>query len=172
MATAMSAPRVGRRGFVKVLDDTHIGWADLSGNNKLDGMRNLITSNGIAVVFLVLGISEVLRVTGRAAITTDQTTARRVAIGRSIPRVSIVCEVEEAWVHCGKALRRSSICDGSNWPETSQLASYGQVIKDHSGLRAVRAEALDAALQSNYETHLWLPGGGDPYRGAGLDRPR
>jgi uncharacterized protein len=160
-------PKGGPPGFVKALDDTHLGWADLSGNNKLDGMQNLITSNGIALVFLVLGVSEVLRVNGRATVTTDPTTAQRVAIGRSIPRVSIVCEVEEAWLHCGKALRRSSIWDSTKWPDTSLVASYGRIIKDHSGLHAVTAEALDAALHNNYETHQWLPGGGDPYRGAG-----
>lgn len=160
-------PKGGPPGFVKVLDDTHLGWADLSGYNRLDGMQNLITSNGIALVFLVLGVSEVLRVNGRATITTDPTTAQCVAIGRSIPHVSIVCEVEAAWLHCGKALRRSSIWDNTKWPDTSRLASYGQIIKDHSGLHAVTAEALDAVLHNNYETHQWLPGGGDPYRDAG-----
>jgi uncharacterized protein len=161
-------PKGGPPGFVRVLDDKRLAWADLSGNNKLDGMRNLLRNSGVALVFVIPGVSEVLRVSGRARITADPATAERVAIGQTVPRVSVICDVEEAWLHCGKALRRSSAWDRSRWPDTSQLASYGRIIRDHNRLPPNAADVLDSMIQKNYETHEWTAGGGDPYADAGL----
>jgi PPOX class probable FMN-dependent enzyme len=161
-------PKGGPPGFVKVLNDNELAWADLSGNNKIDGMRNLITSGGIALVFLIPGVMEVLRVNGRATVTTDPAIAQTVAIGRVVPRVSIVVKVQEAWVHCGKALRRAGTWDMTRWPEVSSLPSYAQMVKDHYRLTGIKTEDLDSALQRNYREHQWLPGGGDPYRDTGL----
>jgi hypothetical protein len=54
------------------------------------------------------------------------------------------------------------------WPDTSRLASYGQIVRDHSGLHSLSGDTLQSLLQRNYETHEWAAGGGDPYADAGL----
>jgi PPOX class probable FMN-dependent enzyme len=152
-------PKGGPPGFVKILDSTHLAIADLSGNNKIDNMRNLVTSSGIGMVFLIPGIIEVLRVNGRARITTDNQIAEMAAIDGVVPRVTLVIEVHEAYVHCGKALRRAGIWDSGRWPDTSDMPSYGAIIKDHKNLTA-DAEVLDVTLEEAYgDEWLWKAGG-------------
>ena len=70
------SPRGGDAGFVTVLDDTRLAIPDASGNNRLDTLRNITQTGQIGLLFLIPGMSETLRVNGRACITTRSRAAR------------------------------------------------------------------------------------------------
>ena len=44
------SPKGGRPGFVEALDEHHVAWADLSGNNRLDSFENIVTNPSVALL--------------------------------------------------------------------------------------------------------------------------
>ena len=142
------SPKGGPAGFVEVVDDATIAIPDLAGNNRLDSMTNVLSgTGGIGLLFLIPGIDETLRVNGRASLRTDLE-----------PKMAIVVDVEEVYLHCAKALRRANLWQPEQWPDTSALPSAGRIYKDQMGLD-VPAEVIDRSLEQSYATTLWEPGG-------------
>lgn len=103
------SPKGGRPGFVRVLDPHRLAIPDLGGNNRLDSLRNLVERSGVALLFCIPGLGETLRVNGTATITTDPDVLDACADGTLRPRVAIGVDVQEVYLHCGKALRRSEL---------------------------------------------------------------
>src|SRR4051794_32811845 len=80
------SPKGGPAGFVQVLDEQHLGWADFAGNNRLDSFHNLVTNDSIALLFVIPGLDETLRVNGRAELVTNPELCQRFAIDRQPAR--------------------------------------------------------------------------------------
>src|SRR3954463_632355 len=59
-----ASPKGGPPGFVRALDDHRVAIPDLSGNNRLDTMQNLIGNPGIALLCCIPGVDETLRING------------------------------------------------------------------------------------------------------------
>ena len=70
------SPRGDPKGFVRVLDDRTVVVPDRRGNNRIDSLRNLIHDPRVALLFLIPGVSETLRIMGRATISTDPEAVR------------------------------------------------------------------------------------------------
>src|ERR1044072_3584843 len=64
------SPRGDPKGFVRVIDEKPIVTPDRRGNNRIDSLRNLIHDPRVALLFLIPGVSETLRIMGRARIST------------------------------------------------------------------------------------------------------
>ncbi|MGH7340045.1 MAG: pyridoxamine 5'-phosphate oxidase family protein, partial [Candidatus Rokuibacteriota bacterium] len=58
------SPKGDEPGFVKVLDETHLAIPDRIGNNRLDGMRNILDNGHVGLIFLIPGREDTLRVNG------------------------------------------------------------------------------------------------------------
>src|SRR3954466_12365760 len=58
------SPRGGDPGFVKVLDEHRLALPDRPGNNRVDSLRNVAANPRVALLFLVPGIEQTLRVYG------------------------------------------------------------------------------------------------------------
>ncbi|HEV8016862.1 MAG TPA: MSMEG_1061 family FMN-dependent PPOX-type flavoprotein [Stellaceae bacterium] len=102
------SPKGDQPGFVAVSDDGKaLMIPDRPGNNRIDGLKNLIEDPRIGLIFFVPGANETYRVNGRAHITTDPALRRRFAVGGKEPQTVIVVAVEQAFQHCPKALIRS-----------------------------------------------------------------
>ena len=155
------SPKGGPPGFVAVLDDTRLALGDLSGNNRLDSLENITRNDGIGLLFLVPGIGETLRVNGRATVTTDPAVLEAAALDGRLPKVAIVIEVEEAYIHCAKALRRSRLWEPEAWPDTADMARPAAMLRDHIGLHQMSVEQVDEVLEADYQTSLWVAGGKD-----------
>ena len=102
-----------------MLDDRRLVIPERPGNKRFDGMKNLLTNPHIGLIFLVPGREETLRVNGHASITKDpDLLARCVAQGKT-PQLAIGVEVEQCFLHCVKAFRRSM--GTSCWQPSSRL---------------------------------------------------
>jgi uncharacterized protein len=156
------SPKGGPPGFVRVLDDHQLAVPDLSGNNRLDSLENLVANAGIGLLFLVPGFGETLRVNGRATISTDPDVLAACAVGDVTPRVAVVVTVEEAYVHCAKALRRSGLWEPERWPDLAALPSAACMLRDHYGLPEMDVAAVERRLEESYDRTLWLAGGDTP----------
>ncbi len=104
------SPKGDAPGFVAVDADGHaLMIPDRRGNNRLDGLRNLIDNPQIGLIFFIPGANETYRVNGRARISVDPALKRRFAVNGREPTAVIVVAVEQAFHHCPKALVRSAL---------------------------------------------------------------
>lgn len=149
------SPKGDAPGFVLVLDDTHLAIPDRPGNRRLDGMRNLVQNPRVGLIFLVPGMEETLRVNGRAAIVRDADLLARLSAQDKPPRLAVVVEVEECFLHCAKAFKRSGLWEPGRWPDRSALPSAAQIFLDHAQPPDTTLDALDRRLQDGYRTGLY-----------------
>ncbi len=125
------SPRGDPAGFVRALDERTLLLPDRVGNNRLDGMTNLLANPRIGLLFLVPGMNETLRINGTARITDDARLLEPSAINNRAPKVGLVIAVEEAFLHCSKALVRSALWDSARHIERASLPSYAEMLLDH-----------------------------------------
>ena len=124
-------PRGDPPGFVRVLDGRHLLLPDRVGNNRLDTMTNLFQNPAIGVIFLVPGMNETLRVNGTAVITDDARLLEDSAMQGRAPKVGLLIEVKEAFMHCPKAFVRSKLWDAAQHIDRAQLPSYAEILLAH-----------------------------------------
>ena|SRR3990167_5581977 len=130
-----ASPRGGEPGFVKVLDPQTLLIPDAPGNNRLDTLENIVQTGQIGLLFLVPGMDETLRVNGRALLTTDEADRERCTDARRVPKLVIRVAVQASYLHCAKALMRSSLWDASRQVERSVMPSMGEMLRDQIGDR-------------------------------------
>ena len=152
-----ASPRGGPPGFVTVLDPTHVAFGDLAGNNRLDSYSNLVEHPHVGLLFLVPGSEETLRVNGAAHVTTDTSVCERCAIDGRVPRVAVVVEVTECFVHCGKAVRRAGLWEPTTWGSHDERPSAAALLNDHLQL-GLDPAVVEADLEAGYRATLWEPG--------------
>ena len=154
-----ASPKGGPPGFVTVLDAHRLALPDMSGNNRLDSMRNIVRSGQVSLLFMVPGVDETMRVVGRATVSTDPSVLDRCVVAGLQPLVALVVEVHTAFIHCAKALRRSGVWDPQRWPSTEDMASPACMLKDHVGLEGP-VEDTARYLEESYARTTWAMGGG------------
>ena len=125
------SPRGDPAGFVRVLDELTLLVPDRVGNNRLDSMTNLLVNPRIGLLFLVPGMDETLRINGTARITDDARLLAPSAVRDRPPRVGLVVRIQEALLHCPKALIRSALWDASRHIDRAILPSYAQMLLEH-----------------------------------------
>jgi PPOX class probable FMN-dependent enzyme len=138
-----------------VLDDQRLVIPDRPGNKRLDGMQNLLTNPRIGLLFLVPGREETLRVNGRAWITRDPALLERMAVDGKLPLLGIGVEVEQAFIHCAKAFRRSHLWDQTTWPAPDALAPMPQVLYDQIKPQHQTLQDYERDIQESYTKKLY-----------------
>lgn len=152
------SPKGGAPGFVEVLDDRHVAWADYSGNNRLDSFENIVRNPSVAMLCLVPGLDETLRINGTAELRTDDELLERFAVDGRPAKVVVVVTVEEAYVHCAKALRRSALWDPHSWNDAEAIPDGRAMVRDHAAID-VPLDVVREHYDRDVEATLWRPGG-------------
>src|SRR5208282_5000240 len=102
-------PRGDGPGFARVLDDHTIAIPDRPGNTRLDTMSNIVADAEVGLLFFIPGIDETLRINGTARLSREPELLAASAVNGRTPRLVILVTVREAFLHCGKALKRSRL---------------------------------------------------------------
>jgi PPOX class probable FMN-dependent enzyme len=123
-------PRGDAPGFVAALDDRTLALPDRRGNNRIEALRDIVENPEVALLFLVPGSGETLRVNGAARLTTDPALRERFAIDGKLPTTVVLVAVREVYMQCAKALMRSRLWDGRRRPEA--LPSMGALLAEHT----------------------------------------
>ena len=140
---ADTSPRGDPPGFVTTPDEKTLLIPDRPGNNQVDSLQNITANPQVGLLFLVPGMNETLRVSGRAEIVTDaKLLAPMTAKGRP-PLSGLRVTVEEAFLHCGRALIRSRLWDPEALIDRSSYPTYGQVLADQ--IKGADAQEIDAS---------------------------
>lgn len=150
--TADCSPRGDYPGFVKVLDEKTLAIPDRIGNNRLDTFENLATDPRIGLIFLVAGHRESLRVNGKAYLSEDPGVLARLEAEGKTPKVAVIVEIEEVFMHCGRALIRSRIWEPESFALAEQAPTLGEVIAARSEDGKITSDIIDEGLaQSAYK---------------------
>ena len=147
------SPRGDAPGFVAVLDDHTLLIPDRPGNNRVDTMGNLMENAHVGMLFLLPGVNETLRVNGTASVTTDKSLLAPLAVQGKVPKSGIVVRVEEAFMHCAKALIRSKLWDPDSRIDRGDFPTMGRILADQ--IEGVDAEEADRYTEEVYRTQLY-----------------
>jgi len=146
------SPKGDAPGFVSILDDRTLFLPDRPGNNRLDSLSNVLHNPAVALIFLIPGVEETYRVQGRGRVVRDQAFLARFAVNGKVPRTGLMIEVDECFLHCSKALKRSHLWGEENWVERKTLPTLGQMIADQQGGDGI---AFEAHVQESIRTRLY-----------------
>nr|WP_152970592.1 pyridoxamine 5'-phosphate oxidase family protein [Bacillus sp. FJAT-28004] len=149
------SPRGDSAGFVHVVDDKHLVIPERPGNKRIDSLRNILSNPEIGLVFLIPGLGETLRINGRAFITKDNELLETMAANGKIPLLGIVVAVDECFLHCAKAFRRSKLWESDSWLHKNELPSPSKIIASHVNLEGVTSEMVAARLEEGYTKRLY-----------------
>ncbi|RZJ10594.1 MAG: pyridoxamine 5'-phosphate oxidase family protein [Rubrivivax sp.] len=151
------SPRGDPVGFVRILDERTLAIPDRPGNNRLDSLRNLLTNPSVGLLFIIPGFEDTLRVNGTARVVVDPALLRSLSIQERTPKLAIVVSVQEVFLHCAKAFRRSHLWDPAHFQARSGMPSLVKMILDEtSGApQGDEMRKLDDALEDAYRTTLY-----------------
>lgn len=152
------SPRGDPAGFVKILDATTLAIPDRPGNNRLDSQVNILTNSHVGLLFIIPGFDDTLRVNGRATLTTDPRILADLEVKGRAPKLAIVVEVKEVFLHCAKAFRRSHLWDAARFRDRSELPSLSKMILDQTtGAPEVADDMrqIDEDLEAEYANTLY-----------------
>ncbi len=153
-----NSPRGDMPGFVEAIDDRTLLIPDRPGNNRLDSLANIVHNPQVGLLFFIPGVTEMLRVNGRAKIVTRPEILELFTVNGRAPSVVILVETQEVFLHCSKALIRSRL-----WREDAKvnrkaaLPTLGQMIAevvDRNPATATVAE-YDERIARNIEEALY-----------------
>jgi PPOX class probable FMN-dependent enzyme len=150
-------PRGDPPGAFKVLDERTICLPDRPGNNRLDTLRNLLENPRVALVFLLPGTNETVRVAGTARLSTDRDLLASMAVQGKAPICAIVVSVEQAYLHCAKALLRARLWTGEYAQPRGTFPSISRMVGDQVGLSEEDKKAGEARTERAYRDGLWAP---------------
>jgi PPOX class probable FMN-dependent enzyme len=104
-----ASPRGDPPGFVAVQDEKTLLMPERRGNNRIDSLRNIVADPRVALLFLIPGVGETLRVNGRARITVEPALMSRLAMEGKPPQCVIEIKVETVFFQCARAIQRSNL---------------------------------------------------------------
>ena len=104
-----ASPRGDPPGFVMVQDENTLLMPERRGNNRIDSLRNIVADPRVALLFLIPGVGETLRVNGRAQISVDPALLERFAMEGKPPKCVISIAVETVFFQCARAIQRSKL---------------------------------------------------------------
>jgi hypothetical protein len=101
---------------------------DRRGNNRIDSLRNIMRDPRVALLFLIPGIGETIRVMGRAALSIDPDLIASFAVDGKLPCCVIVVTVERVFYQCTKAIVRSKLWDQARHVDRKSLPTAGTIL--------------------------------------------
>ena len=146
-----ATPRGDHAGFVVVEDEKTLLLPDRRGNNRIDSLRNLVCDPRMALLFLIPGVQETLRVNGRAVISTDPKLLERFTVEGRAPRTVLIIHVESVYFQCARAILRSKLWDATRHVDRRSLPSLGTILADLTQSR-IDAAKYDGELSGRLQT--------------------
>ena len=127
------SPRGDPPGFVRVIDEHTLVIPDRRGNNRIDSLRNLVRDPRLALLFLIPGVGETMRINGRAGISTDPKLTESFTLNGKTPKCVLIVTVETAYFQCTKAIIRSKLWDPASLVDRKSLPTPGSILAEVTG---------------------------------------
>lgn len=150
-------PRGDPPGAFKVLDEHTLAIADRPGNNRLDTLKNLLENPEIALIFLLPGVNDTVRVAGTAGLSVEPALLASMAVQGKVPKCAIVVSVRQAYLHCAKALLRSRLWAPDYVQPKGTFPSISRMVGEQIGLGEEETRERERANERAYKDGLWAP---------------
>jgi PPOX class probable FMN-dependent enzyme len=148
------SPRGDLPGFVRIHDDKTLMMPDRRGNNRIDSLRNIVRDPRVALLFLIPGSGNTLRVNGRAYLSRDAGLLASFKVEGKTPRSVIVMTVEEIYFQCARAIVRADLWNPDKWVDPKTLPTPGQILAAMSD-NTVGGEAYDREWPERARQTMW-----------------
>lgn len=148
------SPRGDRPGFVRIHDARTLMLPDRRGNNRVDSLRNILRDPRVALMFLIPGWGNAIRVNGRAYLEADPALCESFAVDGRPPRSVVVIAVEEVYFQCARAVIRAGLWDPARHAAPGSLPSPGRILASLSGGRVGGAD-YDARWADRAKESMW-----------------
>ncbi|KHF39478.1 MSMEG_1061 family FMN-dependent PPOX-type flavoprotein [Halalkalibacter okhensis] len=132
------SPRGDSPGSVFVLNDKQLVIPDRPGNKRLDSIMNILENPQVGLLFVIPGLDDVLRINGQATIIKDETILDQMSLKGKPPLLGIGVDVEEAFIHCPRALKQSNIWDYESWEDKATLPTLMEIFQAHLKINGVK----------------------------------
>lgn len=148
------SPRGDVAGFVRIHDAKTLMLPDRRGNNRVDSLRNIVRDPRVALLFMIPGVGNTLRVNGRAHVTTDAELLASFVMDGKAPRSVVVLAIDTVFFQCARALIRSELWNPARHVNPHTLPSAGQILAALSDER-VGGDEYDRAWPGRAKETLW-----------------
>ncbi len=148
------SPRGDLPGFVRVHDERTLMLPDRRGNNRIDSLRNIVRDPRVALLFLVPGSGNTLRINGRATISVDPALLASFAVDGKAPRSVMVMAVETVYFPCARAIMRAELWNPGRHVAPGALPTPGKILAALTAGR-VGGEAYDRAWPERAKQSMW-----------------
>jgi PPOX class probable FMN-dependent enzyme len=130
------SPRGDPAGQVKILDARTIFFADRAGNRRLDSFRNIVSRPYVGLCFFVPPVEELVRINGRATITSDEDFLSQMPIQNRVPKMGVIVEIDEVYGHCSRALLRGKVWKPETWLDPDSVPTLHAMMCEQKDLPA------------------------------------
>ena len=149
-----ASPRGDPAPLVSVLDEHTLLLPERRGNNRIDSLRNILGDPRVALLFMIPGVGETLRVNGHAHISVDPGLLQRLAMDGQPPKCVIVVRIETVLFQCARALQRSKLWAPAAPDVRNTVPSAGAMLAALTD-SAIDGEAYDRELPERQRSTLY-----------------
>jgi len=148
------SPRGDKPGFVRIHDERTLMIPDRRGNNRVDSLRNIVRDPRVALLFLIPGAGNTLRVNGRAQVSVEPALLDSFVMEGKAPRSVVVIAIDTVYFQCARAIMRSDLWNPATHGRASSLPTPGQILATLSAGK-VGGESYDREWPGRAQTSLW-----------------
>ncbi|HYW55384.1 MAG TPA: pyridoxamine 5'-phosphate oxidase family protein [Polaromonas sp.] len=149
-----ASPRGDPAGFVHVENETTLLLPERRGNHRVDSLRNLLADPRLALLFLIPGVGETLRVNGQATISVAPEMLARFVMQGQLPKCVLVIKVEAVYFQCARAIQRSGLWQTPAPDARASLPSPGAILSALTDA-AIDGETYDRELPARQRATLY-----------------
>ncbi|MGN0039633.1 MULTISPECIES: MSMEG_1061 family FMN-dependent PPOX-type flavoprotein [unclassified Rhodococcus (in: high G+C Gram-positive bacteria)] len=147
------SPRGDLTSTVLVLDDHTIVLPDRPGNRRADSYRNILENPHVGLLFFVPGDEEVLRINGRATLSTDPELLEKLSLSGKPALLAVIVRIDEVFLHCARAMLRAKLWDAATYPKHELVPSMRDM---HAELVSIDVPAdAEAGKRELYREYLY-----------------
>ncbi|WP_422657486.1 pyridoxamine 5'-phosphate oxidase family protein [Paenibacillus sp. EC2-1] len=146
------SPRGDQAGFIHIIDNQHIVIPERPGNRRLDSILNILSNPHIGIILVIPQLEETLRINGRACVIKDAHILESMRANGKVPTLGIGVTIEECYMHCAKAFKRSKLWDPESWQDVNELPKPARIIAAHAG---AKEDDVSRSLKESYEKRLY-----------------
>ncbi len=147
------SPRGDAGQVVYIENDTTLLLPDWRGNNRVDSLSNIVRDPRLALLFLIPGSSNALRINGRGVVAVEPALLTRFTMQGKHPRSVIIITINEVYFQCARAIMRAGLWDETARVDPATLPTAGQMIQ--TALPDFNGDAYDQAWPDRAKDSMW-----------------
>lgn len=147
------SPKGDEPGFTLVENVSTLYIPERKGNKLAFSFKNILKGSKVALLFVVPGTNEVLRVHGKGSLINDGELNKRLSSKSQNAILVTKLDVVSCYFHCGKAFLRSKLFS-DDLQMIDMKISFGLELSDNGGLDKSESQLFDEGVKSRYKTDL------------------